>query len=866
MPVITDKNPSGGTNVTKKSPKSRFPLFLKVISIVLAVSILSLSFASYFMDPSLISRITGGILLGFRTSGIAARELEGTDDIKGPTENDTKVYSHYTQRLSKGYYTSLNKQDKETFNEIKVATEQITAHLKKVLLSKNALQQKTAPVQNLTLSTTPAKNAAFSNLKMVSTSHSDMQLVPVYTTVEKHFAENTNTSNTEMDDDDIDAAVLNQITTFLYLNGYIDLATAVSSMAAAEHPLDAMSALSLSILLRESNADEDAFNVLQYGLKLDPNSEPILYSLGMCALDLRNTSFAETCFMRILSNDSFSGPAHQGMMLCYMDTGNYSSAFMHMLEGARDGYTSMVTEVYKTLRKKNKEYFEIAKPIFEQYELPKLVDFSQSRTPFDNTLDTPDAQLSISQDIKLGIDSSEVYAASENTLNTGMQYGMSAYSEAKNVIDDALKMLEGMGGLNEDGTNSDGSDEDSIFKAIAKSILDKIFDSADSGTTVSSEGWLNISYEAEVFWMNILEDYASVELEENLEEYMTKPLEDAIKEGGTLNVSLMNFNESFMSLCGDDPIAAGSQVLSNLVNNNSVYDTEVQKANKEDLDKYLEAVNPKLEEGYLKTAEFLEEYWLYYSRFLGQIGNDETYNRYQQARKTTVASALTPYVAGGTINSFMVAMNFIVVDADNNGGGGGAGIVLPAFPDFPGSQMGIEFEPPTQPDQETNPDEGDTEPEENTPEPEDPPSSSEDSSEGDSGVQGSSTVSNEETGSIFVGPFTITLNESGFEFDATAVGSVNLRCNAQTGDISIFGGAGLSLGAVTSGTSARAGLYSTINLRTGSITSGTRVTADGQLAGNGIGYENEYSLTTGADTTTITTILLHQKETVTTIE
>ena len=67
--------------------------------------------------------------------------------------------------------------------------------------------------------------------------------------------------------------------------------------------------------------------------------------------------------MKILSLNSTSGPGHQGMMLCYMDTGDYSSAFLHMLEGAREGYTSMVTETYKALRQRNEEYFEsIASP------------------------------------------------------------------------------------------------------------------------------------------------------------------------------------------------------------------------------------------------------------------------------------------------------------------------------------------------------------------------------------------------------------------------------------------------------------------------------------------------------------------------
>ena len=140
---------------------------------------------------------------------------------------------------------------------------------------------------------------------------------------------------------------------FIY-NGYPELAKAVASMAASGFPENPLSALNLGTILREANANEDAFNVLQYALRLSPDSEPILYSLGMCALDLGNTPYAEACFSKILSLNASSGPGHQGMMLCYMDTESYSSAFLHMLEGAREGYTKMVTETYKVLRRKMK--------------------------------------------------------------------------------------------------------------------------------------------------------------------------------------------------------------------------------------------------------------------------------------------------------------------------------------------------------------------------------------------------------------------------------------------------------------------------------------------------------------------------------
>ena len=75
----------------------------------------------------------------------------------------------------------------------------------------------------------------------------------------------------------------------------------------------------------------------------------------------------------------------------------------------------------------------------------------------------------------------------------------------------------------------------------------------------------------------------------------------------------------------------------------------------------------------------------------------------------------------------------------------------------------------------------------------------------------------------------------------------------------MFGGIGGSLGAATSGVSARTGVYTTVNLETWGITSGTRSTLEGQLAGNGMGVERVTCFATGADKTTVSAILLHKK-------
>jgi len=852
--------------------KKRKHRFLKVIAILLVITVLSMSVVNYFVEPFFVSRLTKGFIFGFRTAKVKADDLADAKNIDKPTDKDLKAFSKFAKNLSNRIYLSLSSEDKEDFQEIKDGAKKLAALKRKIQSGQNPVEEYLV-ASSLTEEEKPPEginSTLYLGLASAAVSISSTSLI------------RTEKANDEDDEKLFDPQTLNQISSLLYANGYPDLAAAVSSMAAAVYPDDPMSVLTFATILREGNADEDAFNVLQYALRLDPDSEPILYSLGMCALDLGDTSYAEACFSKILSLNAASGPGHQGMMLCYMDTGSYSSAFLHMIEGAREGYTSMVTETYKALRKKPNEYKDIAKPILDQYTFEQLLDFSKSRTPFDPTLDTPEGQLTISREINLGRNSASVYGASDRVLNEGLQYAMTALSHANISISDVMGMIPSeelgdlIGGLA--GLLGQGAAEapDKILEPASKSILDRIFGAAARGTTVSFDGWLNISYEAEAFWFSILNDYVQFKLNDLIEDYFEKAYNKIKDDPSSVIPSLEEYFETFNMLAGSNPIQAGAMALRNMVYNNSAVDRGTQAANQQDMDKFLQTVNPLLEEGYKKTADLMELYWLHSGSILGQIGDDETYNRFQQQRKSIVASALTPYVAAGTINSFFVTMNLAVVGPGPGGSGGG--VQLPPFPNFPGTQMGKPYTPPPSPSPAPKDDPGVDEPPAEGPVREETASGQQQETQdaGESPTVGQppsgpekpgveETTTEEYTGSLFIGPLTITFNEkTGFEVDLTAIGSVNLRYNRQTGDITLFSGIGASLGAVTSGISGRLGIFATINPRTMEITSGTRIGAEGQLAGNGFGYEKDVCFTTGADKTTVSKILGHKKTATTT--
>ncbi|MDD2504543.1 MAG: hypothetical protein PHG58_11985 [Clostridia bacterium] len=305
--------------------KKRGRRFIKTIAILLVISILSMIAVNYFIEPVLISRLTKGNLFGFHTPGIAAEELKNQQTITKPADKEIRDFGRFAKKLSTRFYLSLTREEKEDFQEIKDGAKQITAFLRGA-----------EPVQSSTdTNTTALGTQSFFHFNLVTAALGSPMSLSV----------KAKNSGVEDEKELYDPEVLNDISVLLYSSGYPELAAAVTSMVAADYPENPVSALNFGTILRETNADEDAFNVLQYALRMSPSSEPILYSLGMCALDLGNTSYAQTCFSKILSLNASSGPGHQGMMLCYMDTENYSSAFKHMIEGAREGYTTMVTVI-----------------------------------------------------------------------------------------------------------------------------------------------------------------------------------------------------------------------------------------------------------------------------------------------------------------------------------------------------------------------------------------------------------------------------------------------------------------------------------------------------------------------------------------
>ncbi|MBP7175129.1 MAG: hypothetical protein KBA53_02780 [Thermoclostridium sp.] len=761
--------------------KKRRHGFIKFLALLLVIAILSMTAANCFLEPVLISKVTKGLLFGFHTKKVTSEDLINPQNLTQPTEKEIKKFRKYAQKLSQRSARSLTGEQKEVLLDIQKGMKELTDYIRKTEASRISVDKAKRTTINNSLETVRKSPGSYFSFSLASVALTNLQDVSI----------NSETTDEEEETDIYAPEVINAISTALYTTGYPELAEVVCSMAAVEHPEDPIVALNLATLLREANANEDAFQVLQYALRLKPDSEPILYSLGMCALDLKKTPYAEISFSAILRLDPSSGPAHQGMMLCHMSTKEYALAFQHMLEGARDGYTSLVTDTYKALRQQNEEYFEIAGPVFEQYTLAQLLDFSKSRTPFDDTLDTPASQLEISRDMELGRESLSACATSPQLMDDAMKYTLSAVAYGKSIVNDALGMLQALGGM----TAEDVLESGEITELVSGEILEKLFQSASGGLTVSEDGWLRISYEQEVFWLNILDDYVQIKLNENLKEYIDKTYEEALSKPDSLNAVVLEFYESFWKKAGSNPIETASQLLSNVFTNDSIFSSFEQRVFKEDADRFLEKANPRIEEGYQVTADLMEEYWLYSGSILQYIGNGQTYNRYQQSRKTNVACALTPYIVAGAANSAIVAANVSVAGIEETQDNGQ--LRLPVFPEFPGTQMGTPVPTPTPkptPTPAPSP----------TPRPMQPveePVAGTPSTE-NSGSSGQSDLVMEDSVSFAVGPLTVTYStEAGLEIDLTEFASVNYRYNYKTRDVTVFVGTGVSAGLLTSGAS-----------------------------------------------------------------
>ena len=308
---------------------------------------------------------------------------------------------------------------------------------------------------------------------------------------------------TETEEEDIPiytAQLLNNIANELMLHGYADIPFYLACLANMEAPQDTDVLCTIAELLKTSGHYKDALAIANYGLRFYPNDEDTLYVAGMCAIKLDDPDLAAGYFNRALKITGGGGPGNQGMMLVSIQRQDFGSAFLYMIEGARDAFTHSIWEVYQAM-KLRPDYAEISANAFEQYSLYELMKFERNRTAFDPTLDTVGQQITLGklvwpttlQDWRYSC-----FSMFDKCAAYGEQL-IGALGEELGEVGEALDILL---------TSKD-------FRDMAQRFASSSFMPKEK--TDAEE---QISYEQEMFWLSILGEYVDYQAKKIEEKHL----------------------------------------------------------------------------------------------------------------------------------------------------------------------------------------------------------------------------------------------------------------------------------------------------------------------------------------------------------
>ena len=497
---------------------------------------------------------------------------------------------------------------------------------------------------------------------------------------------------TETEEEDIPiytAQLLNNIANELMLHGYADIPFYLACLANLQAPEDTDVLCTIAELLKTSGHYEDALAIANYGLRFYPNDEDTLYVAGMCAIKLDDPDLAAGYFNRALKITGGGGPGNQGMMLVSIQRQDFGSAFLYMIEGARDAFTHSIWEVYQAM-KLRPDYAEISANAFEQYSLYELMKFERNRTAFDPTLDTVGQQITLGklvwpttlQDWRYSC-----FSMFDKCAAYGEQL-IGALGEEIGEVGEALDILL---------TSKD-------FKDMAQRFASSSFMPKEK--TDAEE---QISYEQEMFWLSILGEYVDYQAKKIEEKHLETignlaidEIMEVIEMYATKNAERMmtGYDERF-----DDPYYLMNHMYSYMLwmvnamtvmqetiidNHSAALLTEEESA------KVVRLINNEINtcakdinKSYEEVRILMEEYWLYANAILGLIADDTIYNEYRAQQRYRVATTPSVYILETAMVSFTVAyVNDGIPMLGKPAEGGSVVGVVPSFPKLPVSGKG----------------------------------------------------------------------------------------------------------------------------------------------------------------------------------
>ncbi|MBP7175833.1 MAG: hypothetical protein KBA53_06400 [Thermoclostridium sp.] len=420
------------------------------------------------------------------------------------------------------------------------------------------------------------------------------------------------------------------IASILSLYGYDKLSLALLAAAAEGNPLDPTIVNNMACSLRSQGHLQDSLKLLSYANKLAPADIDIRINLGNTNLDMGNLEHANLWFSSVLDFDNDYGPAHEGLMLCYMAEKNYRVAMRHMIKAAKNCYTPALQKVYNKISNLE-DYEDIRDDVLKGFSMADIAETYQRKRK-DSGMDGIDVPANL-----LRIPNFPAYPTAEvfiaNVKNTN-DFAMSLISpglDQLKELDQILKQAEGLIGSFQSGG----------LGGLLETMKNEGFVDSEQQENPGVEGGnltLSLSYEREQFTMNLLGDYLDMKVDELTEE-MDEKLADS--ENDPLMDALAR-SERELDNRGDNE-EAWLNAMKNNWGNSFALSNETIHANQVNINQHLNAFYQTVVPTYNNLKPELEEYWLRTGGIVKYVGDEQLFKALSLERKITITGNLATF-------------------------------------------------------------------------------------------------------------------------------------------------------------------------------------------------------------------------------
>ncbi len=586
QPQYTSSFPAAtGKPPRKKSKKG----LLITLVVILVLAILVQNFAY----PFLLQRVTGGVV-----STLAVKTVKPDQETDGTVSaSETRSIHSYASGIKNSYSWQLSGTEKSLFNRLN-----------------NKL-----------------KNTS------TNTGVNEVSLLDVGLVITAYAANNAT-------DNPVATEVAN-IASILSLYGYDKLSLALLAAAAEGNPLDPTIVNNLACSLRAQGHLEDSLKLLSYAHKLAPADIDILINLGNTNLDMGNVEHANLWFRSVLDFDNDYGPAHEGLMLCYIAEQNYRVAMRHMIKAAKNCYSPSIQKVYDKIRYLD-DYEEIRDDVLKGFSMEDIAKTYQRKRK-DGGTDNTGASIN-----RLRIPSFPAYPTAEvfmaNIKNT-MDFANSLISPGLDQLKELESVLKTAEGL-----------INSFQSGGLGGLLENMKDSGLVGTKQQEDTGvedgdikLSLSYEREQFTMSLLGDYLDMKVDEYTED-MNKIVYNT--ENDPL-FDMLERSDREIKNRGDNEQAWLSAMANNWGNSFALTNDTIH-ANQINLNQHLDAFYRAVIPAYNNIKPELEEYWQLTGDIVKYVGDEYQFKALSLERKFKTTGPLATIGSMALIESINVPIAY----------------------------------------------------------------------------------------------------------------------------------------------------------------------------------------------------------------